>query len=180
MKINNPKFIKMKVILFFTALIIMPLYAGAQGSQVDKLFEKYSGREGYTSVYISSYMFSLFADMETGDKEIENVLGKLTGIRILASEEASLPGVNFYTEIMKELPVNEYKELMVVKEKGQDFKFLIRENDGVISELLMVAGGDSNNALISIQGNIDLNTIAKLSRSMNIDGFDALQKIENN
>jgi hypothetical protein len=42
----------------------------------------------------------------------------------------------------------------------------------------MVAGGDSNNALISIRGNIDLNTIAKLSRSMKIDGLDALERIE--
>lgn len=168
----------MKIVLFFAAFIIVPLCAGAQGSQVDKLFEKYSGREGYTSVYISKYMFSLFADIEDGDKEIENVLGKLTGIRILASEETYSPGVNFYTEIMKELPINEYKELMVVKEKGQDFKFLIRENDGMISELLMVAGGVSNNALISIQGNIDLNSIAKLSKSMDIEGLDALEKIE--
>ncbi|MFW5700263.1 MAG: DUF4252 domain-containing protein [Cyclobacteriaceae bacterium] len=168
----------MKKVLFFAAFIIMPLCANAQGSPVDKLFEKYSGREGYTSVYISKYMFSLFADMENSDKEIENVLGNLTGIRILASEEAFLPGVNFYAEIMEELPINEYKELMVVKEKGQDFKFLIRENDGMISELLMVAGGASNNALISIQGNIDLNTISKLSKSMDIEGMDALEKIE--
>jgi hypothetical protein len=79
---------------------------------------------------------------------------------------------------MRDLPLNEYQELMVIKEKGQDFKFLIREKDGIISELLMVAGGNSNNALISIRGNIDLNTISKLSRSMNIDGLDALQKIE--
>jgi len=168
----------MKKLLFIIAIIITPLFVRGQGSPVDRLFEKYSGREGYTSVYISKYMFSLFSNIETEDKELENVLGKLTGIRILASDTDKVSGSNFYAEIMKDLPVREYEELMVVKEKGQDFKFLIREKDGIISELLMVAGGMSNNALISIQGNIDLNTISKLSRSMKIEGLDALEKIE--
>jgi hypothetical protein len=168
----------MKTIILIIALVTIPLYSGAQGSPVDRLFDKYSGQDGYTSVYISKYMFSLFSNLETGDKDIEEVLGKLTGIRILASENANTSGVNFFNEIMKELPVKEYQELMVVKEKGQDFKFLIREKDGLISELLMIAGGISNNALISIQGNIDLNTISRLSRSMKIDGLDNLNKIE--
>ncbi|MFO7924726.1 MAG: DUF4252 domain-containing protein [Bacteroidales bacterium] len=170
----------MRKLLFFITLIIIPVCVNAQVSPVDRLFEKYSGQEGYTSVYISKYMFSLFSDIENEneDKELENILGKLTGIRILASEEARETGVNFFTEIMNDLPVTEYQELMVVKEKDQDFKFLIREKDGIISELLMIAGGKSNNALISIQGNIDLNTISKLSKSMNIEGLDGLEKIE--
>ena len=168
----------MQKLVFIIAMLIVPVFAGAQVSPVDKLFEKYSGREGYTSVYISKYMFSLFSNLDAGDKELENVLGKLTGIRILSSDKAKDTRVNFFTEIMENLPVTEYQELMVVKEKDQNFKFLIREKDDIITELLMVAGGASNNVLISIQGNIDLNTISQLSRSMKIDGLDALEKIE--
>ena len=170
----------MKKLVFFIGLIITPVFISAQKSPVDQLFEKYSGYEGYTSVYISSYMFSLFSSLETKDNEIENVLGKLTGIRILTSDESPQAGENFFTEIMRELPIDQYQELMVIKEKNQDFKFLIREKDGFISELLMVAGGASNNALISIQGNIDLNTISSLSRTMKIEGLDQLEKIEEN
>ena len=168
----------MKRIIFIIAIVLMPVYLSAQESPVDRLFEKYSGREGFTSVYISKYMFSLFSNIETEDKEVKNVLNRLTGIRILTSEESTASMVNFYTEIMRELPVNEYQELMVVKEKDQNFKFLIREKEGLISELLMIAGGASNNVLISIQGNIDLNTISKLSRTMKIEGLDALENID--
>ncbi len=168
----------MRTIIFIIGLMMTPIYISAQGSPADKLFDKYSGREGYTSVFISKYMFSLFSNLDNQDKEFENVMGKLTGIRILASERSQESGVNFFKEIMKDIPVGEYQELMVVKEKDQDFKFLIREKDGLITELLMIAGGASNNALISIQGNIDLNTISRLSQSMKIDGFDNLEKIE--
>lgn len=169
----------MRTIIFIIAFIALPFYAIGQGSPVDRLFDKYSGQDGYTSVFISKYMFSMFANLETKDKDVDEVLGKLTGIRILASDESSSSDVNFFTEIMKDLPAGEYQELMVVKEKDQDFKFLIREKDGYIAELLMVAGGVSNNALISIQGNIDLNTIARLSKSMDIEGLDKLENIEN-
>jgi hypothetical protein len=167
----------MKTIIFMLIMVALPLQINAQGSPADRLFDKYAGKDGYTSVYISKYMFSLFSNLDKSDKELENVLGRLTGIRILASENIEKSKVNFYNEIMKDLPLNEYQELMVVKEKDQDFRFMIREKDGMITELLMVAGGASNNALISIQGNIDLNTISKLSRSMKIDGLDNLEKI---
>jgi hypothetical protein len=168
----------MKTLIFIFIMMALSLHINAQGSPADRLFDKYSGKDGYTSVYISKYMFSLFSSLDNTDKEIENMLGRLTGIRILASEDTERSNINFYNEIMKDLPINEYQELMVVKEKDQDFKFLIREKDGIITELLMVAGGASNNALISIQGNIDLNTISRLSRSMNIEGLDNLEKID--
>ena len=60
----------------------------------------------------------------------------------------------------------------------QDIKFLINEKDGKIIELLLIAGGVDENALISIQGNIDLKTISKLSKSMQIDGLEHLQEID--
>lgn len=158
--------------------VFIPMMLFAQQSPVDKLFDKYSGREGYTSVFISKHLFSLFAEAEMEDKDFEDLLGKLTGIKILSAEGTAQSGVNFYNEIIKELPLKEYTELMVVKEKGQDFKFLIREKNGKILELLMISGGINNNALISIQGDINMKNISNLSKSMNIQGLENLEKME--
>jgi hypothetical protein len=157
-------------------LLFMPAVLFAQKSPADKVFEKYSGKEGYTSVMISKHLFGLFAQMNTEDQEFESIVAKLSSIKILSAEGSAISGVNFFTEIMKDLPLSDYSELMVVKEKGQDFKFLIREKDGKIQELLMVAGGVNSNALISILGDIDLQTISKLSKSMNIEGLDKIEK----
>jgi hypothetical protein len=80
---------------------------------------------------------------------------------------------------MKELPQTEYKELMVVKEKGQDLKFLVKDSNGRIVELLLIIGGEQDNALICIQGDdIDLKKINGLSKSMNIQGLEKLDKID--
>lgn len=163
--------------MFFAMSLIV---ANGQNSAVDKLFDKYSGKEGYTSILISKYMFSMFSDVNPENKDFNDLVSKLNSIKILASDSSSNNAeTNFYSEIMKELPAKDYKELMVVKEKDQDIKFLVKDINGVIVELLLVVGGKSDNVLICIQGeNINLKNIAKLSKSMKINGLENLEKIK--
>ncbi len=169
---------KRGVLFIYLGLICSLSYS--QSSPVDKLFDKYSGQEGFTSVNISKQMFDMFSSMDSGsgeDKDFKNVTSKLTGIKILAYEGKEGKNINFYQELMKELPSKEYQELMVIKEKDQNVKFLTREHNGKIVELILISGG-KDNTLICITGDIDLKTISKLSKSMQIEGMDKLDKIE--
>ncbi len=167
----------MKKLLTVTILVVLTSYlAFGQTSAVDKLFDKYSGKEGYTSVYISKYMFNLFSTVNPEDKDLNQVVSGLSSIKILATEDKA-KSVNFHNEIMKDLPIKDYKELMVIKEKDQDLKFLVKDVEGVIVELLLIIGG-SDNALICIQGdNINLKNISNLSKSMKIEGLENLEKM---
>ena len=174
----------MKKLMFIVCFIGLSAVIMAQNSSIDRVFDKYAGKEGFTTVYISKYMFSMFASLENVEdddlKEVQDVFGKLTGIKILAveDEDAVGEGVNFYDEIMKDLPRNEYQELMVVKNSESDVIFLAREEKGVIVELLLIVGGESDNALIAITGEIDLATISKLSETMDIEGMEELENLE--
>jgi len=174
--------IKMKILAFNLALFCLFANANAQ-TTADKIFDKYSGKDGFTTVYITKYMFDLFRDAKPGSEEDEDmakVLGNLTDIKILAADDdpATPISVNLYQEVMKQLPVTLYKELMVVKEKDQDIKFLVREEKGKVVELLMLVGGKDESALICIQGIIDMKSISKLASGMNIEGMENLEKIE--
>lgn len=175
----------MKKLLFIICFIGISALGFAQNKSIDRVFDKYAGQEGFTTVYISKYMFSMFSNLEGVEdediKEVQDVFGKLTGIKILAVDDPSVlgEGVNFYDEIMKDLPRDRYEELMVVKDSESDVIFLAREEKGVIIELLLVVGGQGDsNALIAITGEIDLNTIAKLSKTMDIDGMEELENLE--
>lgn len=168
--------------LMAVLLMVLPMLISAQ-SPADEMFDKYSGQDGFTSVYITQHMFSLFADIETEEDEdgfLELVKG-LKCIKIVSVDDESPElnkQVNFYDEIMSDFPEGKYEELMVVKKKDQDVKFYILKDGQKITELLMIVGGVEDNALISIQGDINLKTISKLSRSMNIDGMENLEEIE--
>ena len=165
-----------------TFMLVLPIFVFAQ-SPADALFDKYSGEDGYTSVYITQHMFELFADIDNAEDEeqFSDLVKDLKCIKILSIEKDSTETpkkVNFFNEIMEDFPKQKYEELMVVKKKGQDIKFLIWKDGKIIKELLMIIGGNDDNAIISIQGDINLKTISKLSKTMNIEGMENLENID--
>ncbi|MBN2764349.1 MAG: DUF4252 domain-containing protein [Bacteroidales bacterium] len=172
----------MRKIVCYFALFCLCTITSAQ-TIADKVFDKYAGTEGFTTVYITKYMFDLFRDAAEDapkDDDMAEVLSNLSSIKILATDDdpATSVKVNLYQEVMKELPVNLYKELMVIKEKDQDVKFLVREEKGKVVELLMLVGGKEESVLICIQGVIDMKTIGKLASGMDIEGMENLEKID--
>jgi len=167
----------MKKILVALALLMSSFLVNGQNSAVDQLFAKYADKDGFTTVSISKAMFNLFASENESKDEFNKAVKGLESIRILAPDSTMKKAkLNFYNEISKSLPLSQYQELMSVKEKDQVFKMLIRKKGDVITEFLMIGGGNEN-VLICITGNIDLKTISKLSKTMNIEGMDELDKV---
>jgi hypothetical protein len=166
----------------FILLLVLPVFSNAQETQLNSFFEKYSGKEGFTSVYITKYMFELFTkiDDKNKDKDLDNVISKLNSIKILTIDSATNIKTNlkFGKELLSILPKNIYKELMIVKDGGQTITFMIRENGPKISEFVMTIDGSASPVLIFLEGDIDLNHISKLSKSMKINGFEHLEKID--
>lgn len=171
----------MKKIVFFIALAVITVKINSQ-SPVDKFFDKYAGTEGFTTVYITKYMFDLFKDMENAeeDDEMDELISRLNSIKILATDDDpnTETSINLYNEVMKILPESEYKEMMVIKEQNEDVKFLIREEGKMVAELLLLVNSPDESVVISIQGDIDMKNISKIAKSMNIEGMDKLEKIE--
>lgn len=171
----------MKKILVTLLLITSSVIVNAQNSAVDQLFAKYADRDGFTTVSISKAMFSLFASEKESRDEFNQAVRGLESIRILAPDSAyqaqQKVRLNFYAEISKSLPITQYEELMSVKEKDQVFKMLIRRKGAVITEFLMIGGG-RDNVLICITGNIDLKSISKLSKAMDIEGMENIDKVD--
>jgi len=169
----------MKKIVFSLLLIMSSVFAKAQNTAVDQLFAKYADKDGFTTVSISKAMFSLFASENESKDQFNQAVKGLESIRILAPDSTIIQKgkLNFYNEISKSLPMSQYEELMSVKEKDQVFKMLIRKKGSVITEFLMIGGGNEN-VLICITGNIDLKSISKLSKAMDIEGMKNIDKVK--
>jgi hypothetical protein len=173
----------MKKLMIGAVVMVMSLAAQAQGDAIAKFFNKYQDDESFTQVTVSSKMFSLFTNMEVKspeDQEVLNAISKLKGLRILAKENTS-DAKGLYKEAMGILPVKEYEELMSVRDKNKDMKFYIKEvKPGTIGELVMVAGGDDDFAMLTLFGEIDLKQISKIGSKMDIDGLNHLRKLDKN
>ena len=170
-----------KLVLFFTVLCL-PIMIKAQTDQtnpIDEMFDKYSKKEGFTVVLISSKMFSMLASLDTEKNDADNVMSRLKSIRVLSVEDSLLnKSINFYTELSKKSAFSVYEELMVVKEGPDITKFLIKPNGEKISELLVITGGPGGNSLISIKGDLNLKNISDISKSTGIKELKSLDKIE--
>jgi len=168
----------MKKYIMFTLLSVLTVTLMGQRSPVDDLFEKYNGREGFTSVYISSKMFSLLSRIDSEDQEFQNLVNRIKGIRILTIDSAkNVSGINLSSELLKKLNTSGYEELMTVKEENEEVRFMIREIGGKIAELVMITGGEGS-SVVSISGDLDLKTIADLSGKMGIEELENLEKVK--
>ena len=169
-----------KAIVIIISSFLLSSYVSGQ-SAMDKLWDKYSGQEGITSVFISKYMFDMFRNIEAenGEEEFQHVISKLNGIKILATKnQESAQKINLHDEIFNGIKGKKYEELMVIRDEGEDVKFLVLEEKGKIAELLMIVTSPKENVIISIQGNLDMNDLAKLSKTFNIEGMERLEQLD--
>lgn len=163
-------------------------------------YDEYAGKEGFTTVYISSKMFQLLGSMELDDEDAEDfieIASDLKGIRILyygeyeldkddledidvrKKESLSYNPLKLYDEVYSAIPKNKYEDLMVVKSDGTDVKFMVQESrPGVIEELLMLVGDESNFVFMSISGTIDLKKISRIANSIDVDGLEYLENLD--
>ncbi|MBE0647313.1 MAG: DUF4252 domain-containing protein [Bacteroidales bacterium] len=181
MKTNSIK----TVLLIF---ILTPLMSMAQyQSPVEKLYTKYAGEDGFTSVNVSKELFQMIMKMEIDGegtdnvKDIQNMMEQLDGLKVISYENKENPAKAqaLYKEFSALFPSGTFTELMVVKEKGNNIRFLTKQDDkGKIRELVMLAEEEGEVTVLSLVGRIDMSTVSKLSKTMKIHGMDKLNKMD--
>jgi hypothetical protein len=159
--------------LLILLVLLVPLFGLAQEtSPVDKLFNKYANRDGFTTVNISGKLLGLASKFDESNSKEAAIMEKISGIRILSVEDKELnKGLNFYKELEADgfFKNHNYEVLMEVTEKNEIVRFYGRSGaNGKLSELLMVVGGNDN-TLISIRGVISPEDIGKITGSLNLD-----------
>ncbi|HLF33407.1 MAG TPA: DUF4252 domain-containing protein [Cyclobacteriaceae bacterium] len=163
-----------------SVLFIMIAFKGiAQENVITELFREYEGQENFTTIYITSKMFEMIAQIpeQEDEEDLLNVIRKLTGVRVLSTDNYEDAG-DLYQKAYKLLPGHGFEELMIVKENDKETKFLVRQNREVISELIMLSGGRESFSIISITGDLRLKDISRLSKTLDIQGFDHLEKVD--
>jgi hypothetical protein len=163
------------------AVAVMTMIASGAFAQdaISKFFSKYQNDESFNQVNISSKMFGLITNMEVetpDDKDIVEAISKLKGLKILAKENAR-NARELYKEAFAMIP-KDYEELMTVRDKDKDMKFLIKENGGKVSELLMVMGGNEEFMVMSLFGEIDLKQVSRIGKKLDVKGLDQLHKLD--
>jgi hypothetical protein len=171
---NKPKQEIMKRVVLLVLAVAFPALMMAQNSAVDKLFAKYQGKQGITTVNISPELFQMVNAM--GIEEIEEQdfpMDKIASVKILTIEdEEGYEGVNFYEEIKNELDVDDFAEVLTVNDGGEVVRMWMKVDQKTLSEFLLIVGGDDN-VLIYITGSFDMKDLEDLADHVEHDmGID--------
>ena len=160
----------MKKVVLFILVVVFPAFLMAQNGAVDKLFAKYKGKQGITTVSISPELFQMVNAMGIEELEEQELpLDKIASIKILTIEdEEGYEDVNFYNEIKKDLDVDDFAEVMTVDDGGEVVRMWMKAEKNTVSEFLLIVGGDDN-VLIYITGNFNMNDLEELAGTMDYD-----------
>lgn len=166
----------MKKVIFVLIICGLTHLLNGQTDPVSIFFNRYAGEEGFTTVNLSAGMVKMLSKIDPHDKNLQDLSG-VQEIKILVQEEkkGQFADLNFYEEIYNQLDKNLYKEMLVVKDNDENVNMLVREDNGVISEFLLIVTSPDENVLINIKGEIDLGKLDKLSDSININCSDKLK-----
>jgi len=159
-------------------VFLMPAMLQAQ-TAIDKLYEKYAGKKGFTSINISPEMFKMLASMDSEGNQEEQMLSQLSGLKMLVYEPGNGPKVDFMADVKATVPMKDYAELMSVDSEGETVKFLVKKApNNKISEMLMIVFSEDETLVMSMTGNLDMATISSISKSLDIQGMDKLDELD--
>ncbi|MBR0320911.1 MAG: DUF4252 domain-containing protein [Bacteroidales bacterium] len=157
----------MKRLIILTVILLSATIASAQEGR--NIYNKYSGGEGVTAVYISPSMFKLIGKLP--NLEIETESGSSMDLAPLISSfkgfymlDISNPSV--ITEINKEVNVmiskGRYDLLMEVKDEGDNVQIYTSGDEKTIESFVFIASDGHEVQFICIDGKInrtDLETL---------------------
>lgn len=172
--------------LVITLAIIVYATANAMYAQtaIDDLYQKYAGEKGFTSINISPAMLGFLSDLDMNDssekaQETQDVLEQMSGLKMLVYEPEGESNEAFLKDVRSLSKSNGYSEMMSVDSEDEIVKFLAKKGpDGKVLELLMIVFDEEEAVIMSMTGNLDMKSISQISKSLDIDGMENLEKIE--
>jgi hypothetical protein len=173
----------MKKLISTLILILSVTVVQAQDDAIVKFFSKYMEDDRFSRVYISPKMMQMAggflksasdgANGAQDEKDLGELIQKVRGIRILSADKVN--GKQMFKEAMGTLNRNKYEDLMDVHDKGSDVKFMVREENGRVRELLMLTGSGESFTLLSMLGNFTYQDLNILAEKTNMPGMKEFQ-----
>jgi hypothetical protein len=160
----------MKKILFF--LFIIFLYWNCNEKEpaktesgYDKFYEKHEHDAGVVTVGMPVFVFKLFVDRS--DKNVSQAVDHIETIDLFVKENSDSL---YFKEVYVFFPGKTYKTLMSSNDANAEVKFLIKELNEKVDELIGIIDDKENQncVVLRVGGKFELKDIETLAEKINI------------
>lgn len=154
----------MKRILIMIAAVLMAVQAFAQDGK--DIYNRYSGKEGVSAVYISPAMFNLMKSLpdvvvEDGEVNFSKIIKTFSGMYILNIEDGIL-AARLESEVSAMAEKGRYELLMEVSEESEKMRIYVVMDGDTVTDFLMIACEGTGVSVISISGRMPVDELQKL------------------
>lgn len=147
---------------------------GAYAQEGKKLYNKYSGQEGVSAVYISPAMFKLVGqlpdinvDMANGEKmDVAPLVRSFSGFYMLSFEQKSAASEELYKEVTAMVNKGNFELLMEVKDSGSTIRMYTLGDEKTVSSFVCIINEDDETIFFSLEGSMDRSDLEKLIAGM--------------
>lgn len=143
------------LLVTFSCLLSFLLFSNSLSAQqsVKRFYNKYKHSEDVTSVNVQGWMIkTVLAFVE--DFEGDDIVKKVTKLRVLVMEDANLVSDKDYNTLVANAKSEDFEDLMTIREGTTKVRFMIKENDEKIKNLLVLVSDKEEFVLISLDCNL--------------------------
>ena len=154
----------------------------AQTNAINDFQDKYHNSGKYFSLRIEGGLLRAIGSLDTDDPDTDEVLNLLKGITAIDIHSICKSETHFsgsdYNDMMRKIKNDKFEDLMVVNDSDSRINFMIRESRGRVSDLVMLVNDSDEFLVMNITGDIDLHSLARLSKKMDFKGCENLEKLK--
>lgn len=151
------------------AIIIMFLAAAAMSAAAQdgkEIYNRYSGKKGVSSVYISPTMFKMMkslpeVSMESGEVDFSSIIKTFNGMYIIDIEEPEL-AKSLSEEVTAMAESGRYELMMEAAEESEKVRIYIVSKGDIVTDFLMFAQEKGSASVISISAEMPFSELKKL------------------
>ncbi len=155
----------MKAIVIKIMICVAMLMSGIQANAQVKEFEKYADAKNVTYVYVSKFMLQMAgkaAAPSLPGMNTKSLMGKLTGIQIITSEDKSA-ATRLKNDTQAIVKQGKYELLMQVDEDEQKVRIYHREGKKQ-SAVVMLTDEEDEVAVIVFSGTFSFDDVMKMTK----------------
>ncbi|MCI5082129.1 MAG: DUF4252 domain-containing protein [Saprospiraceae bacterium] len=157
------------------AVCLLPLFATAQIEAVENFYQKYKSQQNITDVNLSGWLLKATSMVSSNDEaDKDDFLKKITYFRALIMEESNPVKKSDFKKLKSDIRKAKFEELIKVKDGGSDIEILVKDDNGFITDAILLVNDKEDFVLLSMEGRFRLSDFENIN--INIEGADHFKK----
>ena len=141
-----------------------------------EIFEDYEGSEGFYSLSLPPSWFNIA--VPDNEEDLKELIYSMKKMKVLIFEGTDIISIDsMYAEMDGKFQKARFEDLFAVNSGPHRFTIKVKEKEEVVHDLVIMGNDQKGFLGLSLEGEVELQTIIKLARNIDFSEFSGLRNI---